>query len=171
MQPSTMPPQAKYWKTPPLPRESRFDRACKSRPKRILIVEDDWDIVRGMNLRLQTSGYETMEAYDGQEGVEAAVESHPDAIVLDVRMPRMDGLTALSKLQALNETHSIPVIMLSASLADRQAALDAGARYFLKKPYQNEMLVAALDNAISEHNQRDDDEATHDETTHDSDSR
>jgi CheY-like chemotaxis protein len=69
---------------------------------------------------------------------------------MDVRMPRMNGLEALLRLQSSAATNAIPVIMLSASLADRQAALDAGARFFLKKPYQGEQLLAALEDALQD---------------------
>jgi CheY-like chemotaxis protein len=125
-------------------------RPPRAAAKRILIIEDDKDIIQGMNLRLRSRGYETLEAYDGEAGVSGAVENHPDAIVMDVRMPRMDGLQALSRLQSLAATNTIPVIMLAASLADRQAAIDAGARCFLKKPYQSENLIAALENALDQ---------------------
>jgi CheY-like chemotaxis protein len=118
--------------------------------RRVLIIEDDRDIVRGMKVRLRTRGFNTMEAYDGQEGLEVANEEHPDAILLDVRMPRMDGLTTLHNLHSAESTRKIPVIMLSASLADQEAALDAGARFFLKKPYQDDMLLSALETAIHE---------------------
>ena len=119
-------------------------------PNRILIVDDDEDILRGARIRLKGAGYKTFLAHDGAEGVLSAVENNPNAIVMDVRMPRMDGLTALAQLRGRRETKDIPVVMLSASLVDQQAALNAGARYFLTKPYQGETLLAAVDSALSE---------------------
>lgn len=118
--------------------------------KRILLVDDDRDILRGTSLRLRAAGYETIVAEDGAEGLVNAVKHIPDAIVLDVRMPHMDGLTALSKLRQSGATRHIPIIMLSASLVDQGPALDAGARFFLTKPYQGQSLLDAVAAVVSE---------------------
>ncbi len=112
--------------------------------KRVLIVDDDQEIVAGMKLRLEAAGFHTSEACDGQQCVERAVADPPDAIVLDVRMPRLDGLCALVRLRRSDRTRDVPVVMLSASLADQRAALDAGARFFLSKPYQGSRLIEAV---------------------------
>lgn len=116
----------------------------------VLVVEDDHDLAFGASLRLRAAGYETLIAHDGREGVDVARRRHPAAIVLDVRMPRMNGLTALDKLQHDLETSDIPIVMLSASLVDQKAALDAGARYFLTKPYQAVNLLTAIGKVIAE---------------------
>src|SRR5262249_20023816 len=105
--------------------------------KRVLIVDDDHDIIQGADLRLRAAGYDTLTASDGEQGVAAAVNNTPDAILMDVRMPRLDGLGALAQLKQRAETRDIPVVVLSASLRDQRAALDAGARYFLTKPYRS----------------------------------
>ena len=97
--------------------------------RKILIIDDDHDVVRGTSLRLRSAGYEIAAAYDGEEGVAAAKELTPDAIVLDVRMPRLDGLGALDRLRRCDDTKHIPVVMVSASLVDRHAALDSGALF------------------------------------------
>lgn len=119
-----------------------------SDPK-VLLVDDDQEIVDGASLRLRAAGFDTITAKDGEQGVASAITNRPDAIVLDVRMPHMDGLTALNKLQANEATRNIPVVILSASLVDQQAALDAGARFFLTKPYQGKNLLAAVDAALT----------------------
>lgn len=111
---------------------------------KILIVDDDKDIRVGTRIRLQFSGYSVVEATDGMEGVQMAIEHQPDCILLDVRMPRMDGLTALARIRDNEATRHIPVLMLSASLVDQTAALDAGARFFLEKPYAGEKLLDAI---------------------------
>ena len=64
--------------------------------RQVLIVDDDSDIREGTYLRLKAAGYRPITASDGEEGFASALENHPDAIVLDVRMPRVDGLTALA---------------------------------------------------------------------------
>ena len=112
--------------------------------KRVLIVDDDGEIVTGMRLRLEAAGYRTSAARDGHQCLECALADPPDAIVLDVRMPRLDGLATLKRLRTTDRTRQVPVVMLSASLADQRAALDAGARFFLTKPYQGSKLIEAV---------------------------
>jgi DNA-binding response OmpR family regulator len=115
---------------------------------RILLVDVDHEILHAASLRLRAAGYETLMASDGSAGVASAVAHHPDAIVLDVQMPVTDGLAALAALQSDESTRHIPVVMLSASIFTRQAALDAGAQYFLKKPYEGKHLVKAVETAL-----------------------
>jgi DNA-binding response OmpR family regulator len=121
-------------------------------PKRrkILLIEDDREILRGMHVRLRSAGYEVLTASDGRQGLASSRESHPDAIVLDIRMPEMDGLTALRQLRETPDTSRIPVVMLSASLVDQRKALDMGAKYFLGKPYDAQKLIAAVGLAIDQ---------------------
>jgi CheY-like chemotaxis protein len=116
----------------------------------VLLIDDDHDVAFGASLRLRAAGYETLTANNGHEGIDVARKRHPAAIVLDVRMPRMNGLVVLANLQHDQRTKDIPIVMLSASLVDKQAALDAGARYFLTKPYQPSNLVMAVGKVIAE---------------------
>ena len=115
----------------------------------VLIVEDDVQLAFGVCRRLEAIGYATRTAEDGEQGLAAACDDPPDLILMDVMMPRLDGLTALRRLRADRRTCRVPVIMLSASLGDERDALDAGARYFLKKPYSHEHLFAAVDKAVN----------------------
>ena len=110
----------------------------------VLMIDDDREIVRGACLRLQAAGYRMFTAGDAESGIAAAIDNQPDIILLDVRLPRRDGLSALSELKRRPETKQIPVVMLSASVVDQQAALDAGARFFLRKPYRGDILVQAV---------------------------
>ena len=110
----------------------------------VLVTDDEADVRRGVSLWLNAAGFDTFTANDGAEAVCAAREKHPGAIVLDVRMPRVNGMQALEALQKCPETKSIPVVMLSASLVDQQRALEAGAKFFLRKPYSGKELVCAL---------------------------
>lgn len=117
----------------------------------MLIADDDREIVDGLALRLKSAGYDTIFACDGEQAVTSAHQRRPDAIILDVRMPRMDGLAALSRLKADAETRDIPVMMVSASVQDRIAALDSGARFFLSKPYQAKSMLEALRSITFDH--------------------
>ena len=115
----------------------------------VLIIDDDPDVRLGTRVRLNAAGYKTLEAEDGLLGIAMAIEHGPDAILLDVRMPRMDGLTALKLMQNNDITRNTPVVMLSASHVDQTEALDSGAKYFLSKPYQGFQMLAAIDAAIA----------------------
>jgi CheY-like chemotaxis protein len=115
----------------------------------VLVVDDDCEIVAAATIRLRAAGYRTQSACDGESGVALAAECHPDIILLDVRMPRKDGLTALKELKNRSDTKDIPIVMLSASIVDQKAALDAGARFFLKKPYRGDKLVQAVAAALA----------------------
>jgi len=116
----------------------------------ILIVDDDKDVLLGASKRLCSAGFQTLLARDGNEALASAAEHRPDAIILDVRMPRKDGLATLADLRADETTKNIPVVVLSASLGEQQAAQEAGARFFLRKPYSGPMLVDAAKRAIAD---------------------
>ena len=110
----------------------------------VLIVDDNHDIVRGAEVRLRAAGYNTLTANNGEQCIDTANDRVPDAILLDVRMPGASGLEVLDQLQQGEKTSNIPVVMLSASLVDQQAALEAGAKFFLSKPYQGRQLVETM---------------------------
>jgi CheY-like chemotaxis protein len=112
----------------------------------VLIVDDDREITRAIGLRLSKAGFHPIMAFNGQEGLDAVRENAPDAIVLDLRMPVMDGFSLLEKLQNSVHTRNIPAIILSADTADkaRLKVLRAGATYFVEKPYRAQDLIDAL---------------------------
>lgn len=114
-----------------------------SRP-RVLIVDDDRDIARGMSARLKFAGFDVMTAHSGEDGLRAAETHVPDAMILDVRMPGMDGLTVLEQLRSNERTRLIPTIMVSASIVDHGRSLELGAAHFLQKPYDPTTLLLAL---------------------------
>ena len=117
--------------------------------KKVLIVDDDVQIIAGTKLRLAHAGYDTCVANDGDVGVQIAQAEHPDLVLMDVSMPRLNGLEALAMLRVDSRTQRIPVVMLSASLHDQQTALDAGARFFVRKPYSSQDLLSAVEKALS----------------------
>lgn len=116
----------------------------------VLIVDDDQHIVRASALRLEARGYETICAYSGEEAIEALSRRIPNAIVLDVRMPGMSGLDVLRLVKGSDDTRHIPVIMLSASLAFEEKALDCGAFRYLSKPPSGNVLTDAVKDALAE---------------------
>ncbi len=114
--------------------------------KTVLLIDDDREIVRGVGMRMRAAGLRVISANDGQQGLEQAVLEIPDVIVLDIRMPVMDGWTVLARLRENPKTAAIPVIVLSASVQNQpdSRALGLGARYFFQKPYHAKLLVETV---------------------------
>lgn len=101
-----------------------------------LIVDDEPAIVTGLRLRLEAVGWRTLAANDGTNCLQLTARFQPDLVILDVRMPDQDGLQTLSEIRNCPETADIPVVMISGSAEDSQAAFDAGANAFLTKPHR-----------------------------------
>lgn len=117
--------------------------------KLILIADDDPDVLELLRFRLNQEGYETATATDGEEALALVRERSPDACILDVRMPKLDGLSVVRAMREDDGSSEIPVLLLTASVADRNVArgLDAGANDYMAKPFAHDELkkrVAAL---------------------------
>lgn len=112
----------------------------------VLIVDDDPVIAMMYGLGIERAGYRVLEAKDGQTGLELASSAHPDLILLDVRMPGLDGIEVLTRLSADGATRGIPVVMLSnysgAAIVNR--ALSLGAKEYLVKVGTTPAEVAAV---------------------------
>jgi two-component system response regulator MprA len=113
-------------------------------PVRILVVDDEPAVRESLRRALQLEGYAVELAADGEEALERVTSNGIDAMVLDVSMPRLDGLEACRRLRA--EGNSLPVLMLTArdEVSDRVAGLDAGADDYVVKPFALEELLARL---------------------------
>jgi DNA-binding response OmpR family regulator len=111
---------------------------------RVLVVEDDQPLVRIMTKSLETNGFEVISAYDGEEGLRAARDERPEAIVLDLQLPKLNGADLCRRLRS--EGNAVPIIMLTArsTVPDRIAGLDAGADDYLVKPFSLGELAARL---------------------------
>ena len=101
---------------------------------KILVVDDEALLIKGIRFNLQNDGYEVITGSDGAEAVDLARSQNPDLIVLDVMMPRMDGLEACSKIR---EFSNVPIILLTAKYGDLDKLLgfDQGADDYLTKPF------------------------------------
>lgn len=111
---------------------------------RILVVDDDAAVRESLERSLRFEGYEVGTAADGVDALDLVARDRPDIVVLDVMMPRMDGLEACRRLRARGD--DLPVLMLTArdGLADRVSGLDVGADDYLVKPFALEELFARL---------------------------
>jgi len=105
--------------------------------KKILIAEDDTDIRCLVAYSLEYAGYEVIQALNGDEAVELAESEQPDLILLDVRMPRMNGYEACAVLRSRESTRAIPIVFLSARGQETEIrrGLDMGAEEYILKPF------------------------------------
>jgi two-component system KDP operon response regulator KdpE len=111
--------------------------------KRILVIDDEGPFVRALGISLRAHGYEVEGAGSGEEGLQRAAGFHPDAVILDLGLPGIDGLDVLSALRAWTD---VPVLVLSARHTEeaKVAALDAGADDYVTKPFTINELFARL---------------------------
>ena len=109
----------------------------------VLIVDDDREIVDSIAIFLSGEGYKTLKAYDGIEALDILSENEVHLIILDIMMPRLDGIKTLMKLR---ESKNVPVILLSAKSedADKILGLTAGADDYVTKPFNPSELVARV---------------------------
>lgn len=111
---------------------------------RILIIEDEKNLARFIELELNYEGYETKTCMDGRNGLQVALSESWDAILLDLMLPELNGLEVCRRLRQANKT--IPIIMITArdSVLDRVSGLDSGADDYIVKPFAIEELLARL---------------------------
>lgn len=114
--------------------------------RKILIVDDDPDLRRGLNLRLRANQFETVYATDGFTAMAMAQKERPDLIILDIGLPAGDGFVVLDRLQQAATLSTIPVIVLTARdpQSNRERILKAGAAAFFQKPADNAELLDAI---------------------------
>jgi DNA-binding response OmpR family regulator len=118
--------------------------------KKILIVEDDQNIAKALAIRLKSQAYGVMVAPDALSGVETALKTEPDLILLDISMPAGDGFMVAERIQNLMPTET-PMIFLTASRKPglREKAEELGAAAFFQKPFNAEDLLGAIQLALS----------------------
>ncbi|SDQ60057.1 response regulator [Microbacterium sp. cf332] len=110
---------------------------------KILLADDDPQLVRALRITLAAHGYDIVAAADGAGAIAAAASEHPDVIVLDLGMPRLDGVAVIEAVRGWSE---VPIIVVSGRTgsADKVTALDAGADDYVTKPFQIDELLARL---------------------------
>jgi DNA-binding response OmpR family regulator len=117
----------------------------QTRP-RILIVDDEADLVSVLRFGLEVEGFEVIEAADGEDGLRKARDERPDLMVLDLMLPKLDGYKVCRALKFDERYKAIPIMILSARSGDqdRRLAMDMGADAFISKPYEMKDLVARI---------------------------
>jgi two-component system cell cycle response regulator DivK len=119
--------------------------------KTILIVEDEPRNLKLLRDLLQRFGYEILEALDGEEGVKLAGEKMPDLILMDIMMPKMDGLEATRIIKADTKTKHIPIIALTsyAMKGDREKTVEAGCDGYIAKPVDIKEVLNAIEHYLT----------------------
>jgi len=114
-----------------------------SREARVLVVEDDDEIALVVQRALRMEGYDVRVAADGEAALDEAARFHPDLVVLDLGLPKLDGMEVAKRLRGADD---VPILMLTArdALESRVEGLDAGADDYLVKPFERQELLARL---------------------------
>ena len=120
--------------------------------KRILIVDDEVQLVEMMKMRLEAAGYEIISAYDGQEGFDKAKKDKPDLIILDLMLPKMDGYKVCGLLKNDARYNKIPIIMFTARVQEEDERLgkDLGAEEYVTKPFDPKLLLSKIKELLGE---------------------
>ncbi|MBU5434717.1 response regulator transcription factor [Pseudoflavonifractor sp. MSJ-37] len=118
----------------------------------VLVVDDDREIVNAISILLEKEGYRTLRAFNGLDALELAAEQSVQLILLDVMMPKLDGLSALMKIR---ERRNLPVIVLSAKseASDKILGLSMGADDYIAKPYDPQELLARVKSQLRRYTQ------------------
>lgn len=120
--------------------------------KKVLVIDDEEEILALLKVRLERAGYAVSLANDGRTGVRQAEEEAPDVILLDLMMPEMDGFQVCKQLKMTQRTAQIPVVALTALGEEESAkkALKLGIEAYIVKPFDSEMLLSALKDALKQ---------------------
>ena len=112
--------------------------------KKILVIDDDPNIVELIKNRLSVNGYQVVTAYDGEEGLQQVEAEHPALVIVDVLMPKMDGYTFVRTIRKSDETRDLPIIVVTAKDKMKDLFELEGVKDYLIKPYQSEELLAKV---------------------------
>ena len=120
--------------------------------KKILIVEDDMELVQGLSIRLRANGYTVFIATDGITAMRVAQKESPDLILLDIGLPAGDGFTVMDRLKSIARLSIVPVVVLTGRdpQGNQQRATDSGAMAFLQKPVDNDVLLRTIRGVLRE---------------------
>ncbi len=112
--------------------------------KKILIADDDCNIVISLNFLMAREGFDVLVAHDGEMALHSARNKEPDLILLDAAMPKIGGVEVCKALRADARTESLPVLMVTASPDDALKGMDVGANGYLTKPFSTHELVQRI---------------------------
>ena len=119
--------------------------------KKILIIDDERDLVDFVKIRLETNDYQVFSAYSGEEGIVTCVRENPDLVLLDILIPKIDGFKVCQALKKAPSTAGIPIIMLTAKdrTEDIKSAKEAGADGYIIKPFDSATLLLSIKDQLA----------------------
>ena len=123
-----------------------MEELVEKEKKTILVVDDEKSIMELLVFNLQKEGYNTLEAYDGVTAVDMAINEKPDLILLDVMIPKLDGISVCKKIRYALNISNIPILMISAkdTESDKIVGLEMGADDYITKPFQIREVMARI---------------------------
>src|SRR5258708_30660182 len=122
---------------------------------RILVIDDEAAIRDSLKMTLEYEGYEFVGAATGQEGLALVEREAPDLVLLDVKMPGMDGLEVLERLRSINDTLPVVVVSGHGTISTAVEATKKGAFDFIEKPFASDRVLVSLRNALDQRRLRD----------------
>lgn len=119
--------------------------------KKILVVDDDQDLLLGLGMRLRASGYDVVTATDSYTALATGRRERPDLVILDLGLPAGEGFLVMERMRTINDLATTPVIVLSARdpIGNRDKSHRLGARAYFKKPANNNDLLEAIEDALA----------------------
>ncbi|MFA6349447.1 MAG: response regulator [Candidatus Omnitrophota bacterium] len=114
--------------------------------KRILLVDDEAELVELVKMRLEANGYDILTAYDGKEALDVAKKEMPDLIILDLMLPQIDGYKVCRMLKFDEKYKKIPIIIFTARAldTDKKVGMEVGADDYIVKPFEPELLLMKI---------------------------
>ncbi|MDD5449477.1 MAG: response regulator [Candidatus Omnitrophica bacterium] len=121
-----------------------------SHSRKILIVDDEADLVEVIKIRLEAAGFSTIIAHDGQEGLNKARKDNPDLIILDLMLPKIDGYKVCAMLKRDQRYMKIPIVMLTARAqeSDMKLSKEVGADAYITKPFEPQALLGKIEELL-----------------------
>lgn len=119
---------------------------------KVLIIEDNEQNMYMLSFLLEKNNYEVLQAFNGSEGIKAAIEKSPDVILLDIQLPEMDGYQIALELRKRNDLNNIPIVAVTshAMVGDREKAIASGATGYIEKPIDPDNFIKRMESYFSE---------------------
>ena len=113
---------------------------------KILVADDDKEIVELLSIYIHNEGYEVVKAYDGKEALAAVEKEIPDLVILDIMMPEIDGVEVCRRFRANEKLNNVPIVMFSAKISayDKKESFEAGADGFISKPFNARGFISGI---------------------------
>ena len=118
--------------------------------KRVLVVEDNENNMKLLCLILEKHGYEPIQAFTGEEGVEKAAEEIPDIILMDIQLPDISGIEAVKRIRMMDDMQDIPIIAITsyAMSGDKEKILNEGCDGYFEKPIDPMTIIEDIENVV-----------------------